>query len=67
MSSEPTNEELLQVVEVQYRTIMQMNRLLTEMVEQLRDRGMVRELLQMQMRVDDEEQPRHEHRPTLLV
>jgi len=62
-----TNEELLLSIEVQYRTIIQMNRLLLQMVEEARVRGMVGELFKMQSRVELEEQPHHEERPPLIL
>jgi hypothetical protein len=65
--SDTTNEELLLSIEVQYRTIIQMNRLLLQMVEEARARGMVGELFKMQSRVELEEQPRHEERPPLIL
>jgi len=65
--SDTTNEELLLSIEVQYRTIIQMNRLLLQMVEEARTRGMVGELFKLQNRVELEEQPRHEERPPLIL
>jgi hypothetical protein len=65
--SDTTNEELLLSIEVQYRTIIQMNRLLQQMVEEARARGMVGEMFKMQSRVELEERPRHEERPPLIL
>jgi len=65
--SDTTNEELLLSIEVQYKAIIQMNRLLQQMVEEARTRGMVGELFKMQSRVELEEQPRHEDRPPLIL
>jgi hypothetical protein len=65
--SDTTNEELLLSIEVQYKAIIQMNRLLQQMVEEARTRGMVGELFKMQSRVELEEQPRHEERPPLII
>ena len=62
-----SNEELINGIESQYRAIIQMNRLLLQMVEAARARGMVGELFKMQSRVELEEQPRHEERPPLII
>jgi hypothetical protein len=60
-------EELLITIEMQYRTIIQMNRVLHQMVEVARENGMVSELFKMQERVERDEQPLYEHRPILIL
>lgn len=67
MSQGPTTEELLHAVEMQYRTIIQMNRLLTQMVEELRQSGEVRQLYAMQIKVDEEEGVSHLDRPPMML
>lgn len=65
--NDTTNENLLVTIEMQYRTIIQMNRVLHQMVEEARLRGMINELFSMIEKVDTDEQPLHEHRPILIL
>ena len=65
--NDTTNENLLVTIEMQYRTIIQMNRVLHQMVEEARLRGMISDLFSMQERVEIDEQPLHEHRPILIL
>jgi hypothetical protein len=62
-----SDEELLQTIAVQYRTAVQMNRLLNSMVEEARSRNLVRELFQMQMSLDADEGVSHEDRPPMVI
>jgi hypothetical protein len=62
-----SNEELLMSIEVQYRAIIQMNRLLLQMVDQGRGRGLVGELFKLQDRLEQEVRPLHEERPPLIL
>lgn len=49
-----TGEELLLAFDAQYRAIVQMNRLLLEMVEEARDQGLMRELYSAVNKADAE-------------
>jgi hypothetical protein len=62
-----SDEELLQTIAVQYRTAVQMNRLLNSMVEEARSRNLVRELFQMQMSLDADEGVSHVDRPPMII
>jgi hypothetical protein len=61
------NEDLINGIEAQYRAIIQMNRLLHQMVEEARERQLVAELFKMQHRVELEERPEHHERPPVLL